>query len=433
VPRIGVLESRGYDSQSKDSPLAADDLDVPLGTDKKKRPGLKLPVAAPQLVAGLLGLSVIVVGLWTLFSDDPLGGEPIAVVATRATSPATAKDENAAAQGSATSNVNGNERPSRYDGPGANAMAAARPDEAVAAVPGGKTVTIIDGMSGATKNVVIPGKSDPKLQKVMPEARLLEKSRHGMLPKIAADGARPSAIYAHPVKLPPDKTDAPRIAIIVGGLGISTTATAEAIEKLPAAVTLAFAPYGPDVEQLATRARAQDHEVLLQAPMEPFDFPDNDPGPQTLLTTLSGEQNVDRLQWLMGRMQGYVGVTNYMGARFTASEQALGPVLRETAKRGLIFVDDGSSARSVAGQIAGSHNLPFAKTDIVIDTVPSAVEIDRALARLEMTARDKGTAIGFATAFPGTVARIAAWAKKLESRGFVLVPISMVAVKAKSS
>ncbi len=416
--------------------MAADDLDVPLGTDKKKRPSLKLPVAVPQLVAGLLGLFVIVVGLWTLFSDDPFGGEPIAVVATRATSPATAKDENvaAAAQGNAASNVNGNERPSRYDGPGANAMAAARPDEAVAAMPpGSKTVTIIDGMSGATKNVVIPGKSDPKLQKVMPEARLLEQSRHGMLPKIAADGARPSAIYAHPVKLPPDKADAPRIAIIVGGLGISTTATAEAVEKLPAAVTLAFAPYGPDVDQLATRARAQDHEVLLQAPMEPFDFPDNDPGPQTLLTTLSGEQNVDRLQWLMGRMQGYVGVTNYMGARFTASEQALAPVLRETAKRGLIFVDDGSSARSVAGQIAGSHNLPFAKTDIVIDAVPTPVEIDRALARLEMTARDKGSAVGFAMALPGTITRIAAWAKNLESRGFVLVPITMVAVKAKSS
>ena len=132
--------------------MAADDLDVPLGTDKKKRPSLKLPVAVPQLVAGLLGLFVIVVGLWTLFSDDPFGGEPIAVVATRATSPATAKDENvaAAAQGNATSNVNGNERPSRYDGPGANAMAAARPDEAVAAMPpGSKTVTIIEGSSGS--------------------------------------------------------------------------------------------------------------------------------------------------------------------------------------------------------------------------------------------------------------------------------------------
>jgi hypothetical protein len=107
--------------------------------------------------------------------------------------------------------------------------------------------------------------------------------------------------------------------------------------------------------------------------------------------------------------------------------------MRETAKRGLIYVDDGASSRSVAGQLAGSQNLPFAKTDVVIDTVPTAVEIDRALARLEIMARDHGTAVGLATALPGTVTRIAEWAKKAEARGFILVPITMVAVKEKSS
>jgi polysaccharide deacetylase 2 family uncharacterized protein YibQ len=135
----------------------------------------------------------------------------------------------------------------------------------------------------------------------------------------------------------------------------------------------------------------------------------------------------------MSRFQGYVGIVNYMGARFTASEQALAPVLRETAKRGLIYVDDGASARSVAGQIAGSHNLPFAKTDLVLDAVPTPVEIDRALARLEMLARDNGAAVGIANAQPGAIARIAEWAKKAEGRGFVLVPITMVTIKAKSS
>ncbi len=167
--------------------------------------------------------------------------------------------------------------------------------------------------------------------------------------------------------------------------------------------------------------------------MEPFDYPDNDPGPQTLLTTLTNGQNVDRLQWLMSRMKGYVGITSYMGARFTSSEQALGPVLRETAKRGLIYIDDGASPRSVAGQVAGSHSLPFAKTDVVLDATPTAADIDRALARLEMLARDNGSAVGMANAQPSTIARIAEWAKAVESRGFVLVPVTMVAIKAKSS
>jgi polysaccharide deacetylase 2 family uncharacterized protein YibQ len=122
-----------------------------------------------------------------------------------------------------------------------------------------------------------------------------------------------------------------------------------------------------------------------------------------------------------------------MGARFTASEQGLSPVLRDIAKRGLIYVDDGSSSRSIASQLAGTQNLPFAKADVVLDTVPTTVEIDHALARLEMKARDSGIAVGNATAKPGTIARIAEWIKKAESKGIIMVPITMVAIKAKSS
>ena len=123
-------------------------------------------------------------------------------------------------------------------------------------------------------------------------------------------------------------------------------------------MTLAFVPYGADVAALATRARDAGHEILLQVPMEPFDYPDNDPGPQTLLTTLTPQQNIDRLHTVMGKFQGYVGMTNTMGARFTASEDSFAPILRETAKRGLIFVDDGSNPRSAAGRIAGANNCP---------------------------------------------------------------------------
>lgn len=108
-------------------------------------------------------------------------------------------------------------------------------------------------------------------------------------------------------------------------------------------------------------------------------------------------------------------------------------MLRDAAQRGLIYVDDGASPRSVAGQLAGGQNLPFAKADIVVDAVPTPTEIDRALTRLEPMARERGNAIGLATAQPATVARIAAWAKQVESRGFVLVPITTIALKAKSS
>jgi len=396
--------------------VAPDDLNAPLGLGKGKRLP-KLPVSPSQMLAGALGLSGLVVVGWATFVHDPLGGQPVAVVATKLTLPTQTEQNGSANQ------------------PPAHGAAANAPDAAKAVEPpppGSKTVTIIDGSSGARQQVVIPDNS-ANASKPLLDPKLLEATRHGAIPKIGPDGARPSVRYAQSRDFPPDKKDAPLVAIVIGGLGISASGTADAFTKMPSPVTFALAPYGADLEKLAERGRAGKHEVLLQVPMEPFDYPDNDPGPQTLLTSLTPEQNIDRLHWLMSRFQGYVGLISFMGARFTASEQSLSPVLRDIAKRGLIYVDEGSSSRSIASQLAGTQNLPFAKADIVLDTVPTTAEINHALARLEMKARDSGSAVGYATAKPGTIARIAEWIKKAESKGIILVPITMVAIKAKSS
>jgi len=418
--------------------VAPDDLTTPLGQNATKKKHFVLPIAAPQAIVGVLGLFFIVLVLWAMTVDDPLGGEPMVIVSAdlRTAAPLKRADD-------AASTLDASQGPHRYDGP---APGAAPPAGAPAAseptVPAGHTVTIIDGSSGKREEVVLPGKADgkpPAPTAAKPalfanaDPRLIETTRHGAIPKANADGARPADIYAKPVNLPAGKADAPRIAIVVGGLGIGPSATADAIGKLPAPVTLAFAPYGGDLDRLVTQARNNGHEVMLQVPMEPFDYPDNDPGPQTLLTSLAPDQNLDRLYWLMSRFQGYVGIANYMGARFTASEPVFGPILREAAKRGLIYLDDGSSPRSLASQIAGANNLPFAKADIILDAAPTPADMDRAFSRLETVARDRGLAVGFSTALPASVDRVAKWAKAVEGRGFVLVPISAAAAKPKSS
>jgi polysaccharide deacetylase 2 family uncharacterized protein YibQ len=117
-----------------------------------------------------------------------------------------------------------------------------------------------------------------------------------------------------------------------------------------------------------------------------------------------------------------------MGARFTASEHALRPVLADAAKRGLIYVDDGASSRSTASQIAGAQSMPFAKADVAVDPFAGPQEVDQALARLELLARENGSAVGMTAAQSAAVGRIANWAKQVENRGFVLVPISMLAL-----
>ncbi len=405
--------------------MTADDLSAPLGQHERK-PRRKFPVPIPQVIAAALALFVGVFVMWAVIGDDPFGGEPMVAVPIDLNT-AAKKPDFAMLPGADA----GTQVPNRYDGPAKRPADAAAPSTPV---PAGdtKTVTIIDGKTGARQEVVIPAASGAKDQ-APSQQKFVELTAHGPIPKIAADGTRPAEAFAFPVKPLAGKPDAPRVALIVGGLGISASATASAITRLPGAVTLAFMPYGADVARTAARARGEGHEILLQAPMEPFNYPDNDSGPQTLLTSLPPEQNLDRLHWLMARFQGYVGIVGAMGARFTASEQSFSPVLRETAKRGLIFVDDGSNPRSVAGRIAGANNLPFVKADVVLDTVPTPGEIDRALGRLEMAARERGVAVGVASPLPVSIDHIAKWAKAAEDRGILLVPITAVALKAKQS
>jgi uncharacterized protein len=421
--------------------MTADDLSAPLGQGAKRRrrfPGM-VKRALPLTVGGALASFLGVFLLWAMLSDDPLGGEPMAAVpidlhaamAPKKSPPPSPAEANAEMPGL---------NPGR-DVPGSGPVTIAVPPAQANAGHAGannagnsKTVTIIDGKTGARQDVVIPADGKPGgPDGAALDQKFVEMTPHGPIPKIAADGVRPAEAFAQPVKPIPGKPDAPRVALIVAGLGVSTSVTAEAIAKLPGAVTLAFMPYSYDVDQLAGRARREGHEVLLQAPMEPFGYPDNDSGPQTLLTSLTPEQNLERLYWLMSRLHGYVGVAGAMGARFTASEQAFAPILNEIGKRGLIFVDDGANPRSVAGRIAGANSLPFAKADIIIDAVPTPAEIDHALGRLEMAARERGAVVGISSALPISIERIAKWAKAAEARGLQLVPVTAVVPKAKQA
>jgi uncharacterized protein len=409
--------------------MTADDLNAPLGQHPRRR-RLSVPITTSHVMAAVLAVFLGVFVTWAVVVNNPFGGEPIAVAPINVhPGPATK-----AAEGQAPPKVVA----VTPEAPPANQTAP------VQAAPSAdtKTITIIDGQTGERREVTIAAPArdgaqtanhDAAPEAGPPDQKFAEMSAHGIIPKIAADGVRPADAFAQPAKALPGKPDAPRIALIVSGLGVSDSATSDAIAKLPGAVTLGFMPYGSDVAVLAGRARARGHEILLQVPMEPFDYPDNDPGPQTLLTSLTPQQNVDRLYWLMSRFQGYVGIAGAMGARFTASEQSFAPVLRETAKRGLIFVDDGANPRSLAGRIAGANNLPFARADVAVDAVPSATEIDRALGRLEMAARERGVAVGISSALPVAIDHIAKWAKTLADRGVQLVPITAVALKAKQS
>ncbi|MGF1629197.1 MAG: divergent polysaccharide deacetylase family protein [Kiloniellaceae bacterium] len=225
----------------------------------------------------------------------------------------------------------------------------------------------------------------------------------------------------------------PRIAVVLTGLGLSDSATEAAINQLPPAVTLSFSPYARGLERWIALARARGHEVMLDLPMEPASFPNEDPGPQALLTSLTAEANLDRLDWVLSRGSAYVGLAGSMGSRFTASRDALEPILRAVKDRGLIFLDRRTTEDSLVPVVAGEIGLPSAINNRSVDErQASRVAIDARLAQIERIALTDGFAVAMAQPYPVTLERLAEWTTELTSRGFAIAPISALADRQKA-
>jgi len=257
---------------------------------------------------------------------------------------------------------------------------------------------------------------------------LIENTAQGPLPRIADNGRTPMKAYASNAAPAVKK---PKIAIVMLGFGASGEATTSALGALPAAVTVGFVPRGGDIQNWVNEARSRGHEVLLELPMEPYDYPDSDPGPHTLRTGQGEEANTHHLAWALTRFTGYVGVTNEQGGRFLSDSGALEPVMTFLTRRGLMFYDDGSTAKSAAPDVARQTNTAFVQGALAIDKVQDGVAIDRALSDLETQARANGSAVGTAFLYPVSVERLAQWSRGLSARGFVLVPASAIVGKPK--
>jgi polysaccharide deacetylase 2 family uncharacterized protein YibQ len=274
-------------------------------------------------------------------------------------------------------------------------------------------------MAGVTWNSAGSEKPAAGALATAPLAGLYAPGPGGPLPIIAADGRTPFEAYQRPFVA----NGRPKIALIIGGLGLNARATRAAIETLPAEVTLSFAPYAEGLQGWIDEARAHGHEVLLETPMEPLDYPDNDPGPYTLMADGSAPEVVKKLEWVLSRATGYYALTNYLGSRFLGAPAAYQAFASAAAGRGLGFIDDGSGARLAGG------GLPRASAERVIDDQLSQAAIDQQLLALESGAMQRGQALGAGFAYPVTLDKVARWAGSINDRGFQLAPASALAAR----
>lgn len=251
---------------------------------------------------------------------------------------------------------------------------------------------------------------------------LKERVGLGSLPRIASDGTTPMQAYA--AKAP--ESHEPKIAIVLGHLGISDSTVQDAENLLPKEITFAFSPYATEIDKLARQAHENGHEVLIEIPMEPEDYPINDAGPYTLRTEDSNLVMLQHLTWVMTRASYYVGLTNDQGQRFLASSDAVSPVLKFIHRRGLMFFENNTNRDSKADTVARGIGMPYARANEEIDATLTPQAIDARLEQLVEIAKKHGSATAYARPYPLTLEQINRWAATLKRKGVVLTPLTAV-------
>jgi polysaccharide deacetylase 2 family uncharacterized protein YibQ len=231
--------------------------------------------------------------------------------------------------------------------------------------------------------------------------------------------------YAVPA---PKTAGRPMIAVVIDDLGIDRRRS-EKVIPLRAPLTLAWMTYAQDLPKLTRDARNRGHELMLHVPMQP-QGESWDPGPDVLEVSVHPEENRRRLDWGLDRFDGFVGINNHMGSRYTADRVGMRVVMEECRKRGLLFLDSVTTEKSVGPELARNYGVPFAARNIFIDNEQSVGAVMAQLQKAEAHARKHGAAIAIGHPHDATIAALSRWLPTLEHRGFVLVPVSAIVRRA---
>jgi polysaccharide deacetylase 2 family uncharacterized protein YibQ len=220
----------------------------------------------------------------------------------------------------------------------------------------------------------------------------------------------------------PDAAGRPRIAIVIDDLGVDKARTARTI-RLRGPLTLSFLTYAGGLKELTAAAKAAGHELMMHIPMEPGSA-EVDAGPNVLLTGIPRDELVASVKWNLSQFEGYVGVNNHMGSRFTADLAGMLVVMEELKKRNLLFLDSVTAINSLAGKAAKQVGVPFTRRNVFLDHDDNVAAIKKQLAEVEQLARRSGSAVAIGHPREATLQALIPWLDEIEGRGFQLVPVS---------
>lgn len=211
----------------------------------------------------------------------------------------------------------------------------------------------------------------------------------------------------------------PLIVIVIDDMGLDRPRSRRAWE-LPGPMTMSFLPYARELRDQARTARARGHEIMLHLPMEPTGRAD--PGPGALRVAMTEIEIGRAAAAALDGYDGYVGVNNHMGSRFTAYRPGMTTVLQQVRARSLLFLDSRTTPQTVGDQLAQELGVPSIARHVFLDDDEAPAAVRARLAETERLARRQGFVVAIGHPHEATLQALAEWLPTLSAKGLALAP-----------
>ncbi len=218
-----------------------------------------------------------------------------------------------------------------------------------------------------------------------------------------------------------------RIAIVLTDTGIDKDVYETALRMLPKAVTLAFSSYTENLAALVKKAHNAGYENWLTMPGEPFKYPFNDAGPNTLLNNTETGVLIGQLEALIDDTPFLVGLLNDRDSTFPkdASKKDILPIFLHGA--GLGYLSEMPATHrdpKFVGTMRGM--IPSGPIPYILDPDMRPETVQERIRAAETIAQRDGDLIISARISPSVIDQIHNWVLTLPEKNIELTTASNI-------
>ena len=213
----------------------------------------------------------------------------------------------------------------------------------------------------------------------------------------------------------------PLITIVIDDMGISIKHT-QNISSLAYPLTVSFLTYANNLQAQISKSTANGQEIMAHLPMEPQVMQNFTS--QMLTTSMSDKEVAQTLRDMLDLFPNIKAVNNHMGSKFTEDKHRMAIVMKELAKRNLIFLDSKTTPHSAGPKVAERFGVKLAERNVFLDNKDDFDYIMGQLRQTEEIARSRGYAIAIGHPKEQTYLALKAWLPTLAEKGVELVPLS---------